>query len=303
LITVLLVLAPWLWSAAAAAADDAAALRVLADAARVTLAERIEPPVAQLPLLCTAERTETAPLREYFLRQQAEAIEALLASASTPAATQRMRRMLDKLRRDGYSREAVEHLVDVAPGGAAGLRLAASVGELPAALHQRLRPGGRCGSTYFGMLGRTFLPLCAVAAADYRRLAELKPGDPWHPLVQAWLAGVEGEPALQHALSVARSRSGAGPMRVQIFAQQQLAWLRVEQGRADEAVEAAQAALRMAEINLCAAPAATSRGRRSSRRCATPRKAEAPWPSCFRTPGRKAPPSRSCWRWLRSSGA
>lgn len=77
LTTVLLVLALWLWSAASAAADDAAALRVLADAARVTLAERIEPPVAQLPFLCTAGRTETAPLREYILRQQAEATEAL----------------------------------------------------------------------------------------------------------------------------------------------------------------------------------------------------------------------------------
>ena len=81
----LVVLAPWLWSVASAGADDAASLRALADAARTALTERVEPPVARVPFLCTVRRTETAPMREYILRQQAEAIEALLASASAPA--------------------------------------------------------------------------------------------------------------------------------------------------------------------------------------------------------------------------
>jgi hypothetical protein len=62
----LVVLAPWLWSVESAAADDAASLRSLADAARTTLAERIEPPVAHLPFLCIVRRTETAPMREYI---------------------------------------------------------------------------------------------------------------------------------------------------------------------------------------------------------------------------------------------
>ncbi|HKC43862.1 MAG TPA: hypothetical protein VKC64_08530, partial [Burkholderiales bacterium] len=179
------VLAPWLWSVSSAAADDAASLRALADAARTTLAESIEPPVARVPFLCTVRRTETAPMREYILRQQAEAIEALLASASAPAEAKRVRRLLDELRRKSYSREANARLADTTPGGATGLRLAASLGELPAALDERLRPGGRCGTTYVGVLGRTFLPLGALARADYQRLAELEPADLWHTLVLA----------------------------------------------------------------------------------------------------------------------
>ena len=64
-----------------------------------------------------------------------------------------------ELERNGYSRSADAYLADTAPGGAAGLRLAASLGELPAALDERLRPGGRCGNTYFGLVGRTLRPL------------------------------------------------------------------------------------------------------------------------------------------------
>ena len=246
----LLVLAPWLWSVASAAADDAPSLRALADAARTTLAERVEPPVARLPFLCTVRRTETAPMREYILRQQAEAIEALLASTSAPAEAKRVRRLLGELHRDGYARGADARLADTTPGGATGLRLAASLGELPAALHERLSPGGRCGSTYVGLVGRTFLPLGALARADYQLLTELEPADPWHALVLAWLAGIEGEPVLQRALAAAKSMPSAENTRVQILAWQQLAWLRLEQGRAGEAQEAAKVAMRMAEETL-----------------------------------------------------
>ncbi len=243
----LIILVSWLWSVASAAADDAASLRTLADAARTTLAERIEPPASRIPFLCTVGRTETAPIREYILRQQAAAIEALVASARGADEARRVRRMLGELERDGYSRSADAYLADSAPGGAAGLRLAASLGELPAALDERLRPGGRCGSTYFGLVGRTLRPLGALARADYERLGELEPKDPWHTLVLAWLAGVQGEAALQRTMAVARSIPDAENARVQIFAWQQLAWLRRDQGRVDEAQQAATQAMRMAE--------------------------------------------------------
>lgn len=243
----LVVLAPWLWSVQSAAADDAASLRALADAARTTLAERVEPPVARLPFLCTVRRTETAPMREYILRQQGEAIEALLASASVPGEAMRVRRLLGELQRGGYARVADARLADTIPGGATGLRLAASLGELPAALHERLLPGGRCGTTYLGLVGRTFLPLGALARADYQRLTELEPADPWHALVLAWLAGIEGEPALQRALVAAQSTPGPEGPRVQILAWQQLAWLHLQRGRAGEAQQAAREAMRTAE--------------------------------------------------------
>ena len=243
----LVMLVLWLRSVASAAADDAASLRTLADAARTTLAERIEPPASRIPFLCTVGRTETAPIREYILRQQAAAIEALVASARGPDEARRVRRMLGELERDGYSRSADAYLADTAPGGAAGLRLAASLGELPAALHERLRPGGRCGSTYFGLVGRTLRPLGALVRADYERLGELEPKDPWHTLVLAWLAGVQGEATLQRTMAVARSIPDAENARVQIFAWQQLAWLRRDQGRVDEAQQAATQAMRMAE--------------------------------------------------------
>jgi hypothetical protein len=244
----LMALVSWLWSVASPAADDdAASLRALADAARATLAQRIEPPPARLPFLCTVGRTETAPIREYILRQQAAAIEALVASARTPEEANRVRRMLGKLERDGYDRTADAYLADTAPAGAAGLRLAASLGELPASLQERLTGGGRCGSTYFGLVGRTFRPLGALARADYQRLAEFEPQDPWHPLVLAWLAAIEGEAALKRTLATAQSTPGAESARVQIFALQQLSWLRRDQGRAEEARQAATQAMRMAE--------------------------------------------------------
>jgi tetratricopeptide (TPR) repeat protein len=240
-------LVSWLWSVASVAADDAASLRTLADAARTTLAERIEPPAARIPFLCTVGRTETAPIREYILRQQAAAIDALVASASGPNEARRVRRMLGELERDGYSRSADAYLADTAPGGAAGLRLAASLGELPAALDERLRPGGRCGNTYTGLVGRTLQPLGALARADYERLAELEPKDPWHTLVLAWLGGVRGEPALRRTMAVAQSIPDAESPRVQIFAWQQMAWLYRDQGRAAEAEQAAAQAMRVAE--------------------------------------------------------
>ncbi len=240
-----------IWSlGSAAAADDAASLRVLAGAARKTLAERIEPPAARLPFLCIVGRSETAPIREYILRQQAEAIEALVASARTPEEANRVRRMLGKLERDGYDRTADALLADRAPGGAVGLRLAASVGELPAALQQRLTRDGRCGSTYFGLVGRTFQPLGALARGDYERLAKLEPQNPWHTLVLAWLTGSEGEAALQRTMAVTQSNPNAENARVQIFALQQMAWLHRDQGRFEEARQAATQAMRMAREML-----------------------------------------------------
>jgi hypothetical protein len=232
-----------------ATADDAASLRALADTARTGLAERVEPPVTRLSFLCIVRRTETAPMREYILFQQAEAIKALVASAAAPAEATLVRRLLDELQRDGYARGADARLAGSAPGGALGLRLATSLGELPAALSERLAPRG-CGSTYVGLLGRTFGPLGRLARADYQRLVEIEPEDPWHPLVLAWLAGTEGEAALRHALSRAQSAPGAEYARVQILALQQLAWLRRQQGRGREAEQAAREAMRAAENSL-----------------------------------------------------
>src|SRR5262245_21125203 len=64
-----------------AGTDDAATrLRALVEAARERMAERVEPPVSRMPFLCLAERSRSAPVREYVLSQQAEALEALLAT-------------------------------------------------------------------------------------------------------------------------------------------------------------------------------------------------------------------------------
>ncbi len=245
----LVVLALWLWSVNSAMADEAASLRTLANAARTALAERTELSASRLPFQCIVRWTETAPMREYLLQQQAEAIEELVASASAPAEARIVRRLLDRLRRNGYAHEADARLASTAPGGATGLRLAASLGELPAALNERLAPRD-CGSTYIGLMGRTSVPLGTLARSDYKRLVELEAEDPWHPLVLAWLAGVEGEPSLQRALSVAQKSSGDEAVRVQVFTLQQLAWLRRQQGRGSGAEQAARGAMRIAEMRL-----------------------------------------------------
>ena len=247
--TMAALLALGLWrlpAPAAASPPDAVALRTLADAARATLAARIEEPVAQLPFLCLARRSEGAPMREYVLRQQALAIESLLASATTTAAAERVGRMLGELQRDGFSRAATAWLSDTVPADATGLRLAAALGELPAALEVRMRPGCPAGR-YRGLLGRTYKPLGDLAITDARRLTELEPDDPWHWLVLAWLSGAQGEPALVRSLAAAQARATSDALRVQVFAWQQMAWLRLEQGRGDEARVAAMEAMRLAQ--------------------------------------------------------
>jgi hypothetical protein len=242
-------LVAWLWllpaPAAVAGNDTGASLRPLADDARSTLAERIEAPAARLPFLCTVRRSEGAPLREYVLRQQSQAIEALLAGATSRPEAERVGRLLGELQRDGFARGANARLADIAPGGAIGLRLAASLGELPAALHDRMQPG--CGaSPYRGLLGRTDQPLGQLARVDYERLTELEAADPWHWLVLAWLAGAQGEHALRRSLAAAQIAATPEALRVQVLAWQQMAWLRRQQGRGSDAQVAAEEAMRLA---------------------------------------------------------
>jgi hypothetical protein len=131
---------------AAASHDTAAALRLLADGARLALAELIEEPVRRLPLECIVLRSEGEPMREYVLRQQAQAIEALLASATAPAAGERVSLLLATLQRRRYASGTVRWLGDTTGSEATDLRLTASLGELPAALHERMHPPG-CGAS------------------------------------------------------------------------------------------------------------------------------------------------------------
>jgi tetratricopeptide (TPR) repeat protein len=242
LTVLVLLLAP---SGASAQTDKAAApLRALADAARTRMAERVEPPATRIPFLCLAERSRSAPLREYVLRQQAEAVQALLNTATTPAATTQVQRVLAELARKGTSDAAAAWLIEQGQPGAARVRHAAAFGELPAALDARMHPG--CGGSYRGLVGRTYKPLGELALTDYQRLAEQEPSDPWTWLALAWLAGKEGEHALQRSLGAARTLNAADAKRAVIFAQQELAWLRQQQGRGAEARAAATEAMQLA---------------------------------------------------------
>jgi hypothetical protein len=226
-------------------------LRELAETTRFSLARRIETHVTQLNPLCLPGRTEAAPIREYLLRQQGLAIEALLASATPSAESRRVRKLLKSLQLNDHNKEVDRRLVDSAPGGAEGLRLAASLGELPAALESRLASCVVVGK-WAELQGRTSRPLGELARTDYGLLVEMEPGDPWHPLVLAWLAGLDGEPMLERALAVANATPGEEAARVRIFALQQLAWLRRQQdpSRWPEAQQAAQEAMALANERL-----------------------------------------------------
>ena len=226
-------------------------LRELAETTRFSLARRIETPVAQLNPFCLPGRTETAPMREYLLRQQGLAIEALLASSTQSAESRRVRKLLANLQLNDYNYQVDRRLVDSAPGGAEGLRLAASLGELPAALESRLASCVVAGR-WSAVQGRTSQPLGELARTDYGLLVEMEPGDLWHPLVLAWLAGLDGDPMLERALAVAKATPGEEAARVRIFALQQLAWLRRQQGpsRWPEAQQAAQEAMALANERL-----------------------------------------------------
>jgi hypothetical protein len=232
-----------LWSFAQS--DEAASqLPALADAARMRMAERIEPPASRIAFLCLAERSRSAPMREYVLRQQTEAVQALLSTATTPAAIQQVQRVLAELSRDGASNGAAAWLLDQPPSESAHIRQAAAFGELPAALDARMQPG--CGGSYRGLLGRTYRPLGALALTDYQRVAEQEPSDPWVWLALAWLGDAEAERALQHSLAAALALSTADARRARIFALQELALLHQVQGRSADAQAAGMEAMQLA---------------------------------------------------------
>jgi hypothetical protein len=234
--------------AAAAANED---LRKLADAARGSMAARIEPPIARLPFNCILRRTPAAPMREYILAQQAEAVDALVAAAEAPGEGKRIRRLLNELRREGYSRDADIYLAQTNPAGARGLRLAASLGELPAALEPVLVPFKQCsGKATFGVLGRTFQPLGTLARGDFQRLVTLEPAEPWHALALGWLSLSKGEPALQQAIEAARARPDENSAQVVIWALHQLAWIRLSENRLDDMQRSATEAMQLSEAAL-----------------------------------------------------
>jgi len=208
------------------------------------MAERIEPPPARIEFLCLAERSRGAPLREYVLRQQADAVQALLNTATTPATVLQVQRVLAELARDGTSNAAAAWLLEQAPAGPARIRQAAAFGELPAALDARMQPG--CGGSYRGLLGRTHQPLGELALSDYQHAAEQESADPWIWLALAWLGDADPEHALQMSLATAATLSPADARRIQIFALQELALLRHVQGRSADAQAVAKAALQLA---------------------------------------------------------
>jgi tetratricopeptide (TPR) repeat protein len=232
-------------STSVAAEDAAERLRSLVPAARESMAERIEPPASRLPFPCLAERSWSAPLREYVLGQQAEALDALLATATTPDATREVERLLGELAREGISRAAGAWLSERADSGPARIRQAAAFGELPAALNARMHAGCDVVS-YLGLLGRSYRPLGELALGDYRQAAEQEVSNPWTWLALAWLAGREGELPLKRSLAASSTIPTSDARRARLFAQQQLAWLRLHQGRPDDARAEALKAMELA---------------------------------------------------------
>lgn len=234
------------WPGAGAAADPATeSLRALAAEARTTVAQRIEPPIARLPFLCTVRRTQGSPIREAVLREQARAIDAIAGVAPASPDGRRARRMLQALQRFGTSSDAEAWLRERFPG-AGGLRLAASLGELPAALNERIHPDCPGVATHAGSIGRTGLPLGRLARSDYESIVREDPADPWNALVLAWVSGLQGEAALRRALAAAQASRAPDADRVALFAWQQWAWLHQQRGRPAEAQAAAREAVRLA---------------------------------------------------------
>lgn len=231
--------------AAANRGTENESLRSLAAKARATLVQRVEPPIAQLPFLCIKGRTQGRPMREVLLQQQARAIDALVASAETPAVVEHVRRLLQDLQRSGSSSKAESWLRETIPG-TTGLLLAASLGELPAALHERVHPGCPGIATYSGLHGRTGLPLGGLAHSDYEQISSGEPRNPWHPLILAWVSGSSGQEAIRQSLKLSQHSSFPDAQRVNLYAWQQLAWVQGQQGHKGDAQAAAMEAIRLA---------------------------------------------------------
>ena len=140
----------------------------------------------------------SAPVREYVLSQQAEALEALLVTANAGATP------VQRLRRAGWDGGLERGGVGVtgragasqsgAHPSSGGFRRVARRAERPHAPWLRHRHLPRPGGPHVQTAGRTG----AQRLPASRRAGSL---EPWTWLALAWLAGRDGEPALRRSLA------------------------------------------------------------------------------------------------------
>jgi hypothetical protein len=224
------------------AAPQGAALRASADRVIAAFAELVDPPVAEIAFDKIAEHEAGAPLRAHVRRRHALAVEALLDLAATPGGAERVAKVLRQLDVRGRSVEAEAWLVERAAGDIGSLRHLVALGELPAALAMRLSPGDG-GRRFGGHIGRDNRSLGSLAETDLRRIVAAEPADAEAWLELAWVAEARlpdrGEAETRRALATARS---AGQPALEVLALQQLARLQQLQGRAADALAAADAA-------------------------------------------------------------
>ena len=216
-------------------------LQPLVEQAYAGFHELIEPHIQNTPFLCTVEIDFGTPMREYVLQQYRVALDTLQAKADTPDNARRLRQVLGGMKDGTFTADAEAWLLEGGASDARGIRSAAALGELPAALDARMHFG--CGKKIYGILGRSGKPLGALAESEYRRVAQLDAADPWNWLVLSWLAEERGEADIRHSLAAAKAKSDG---RVELFAYQQLARLRQRQGRIAEADTALSTAAALA---------------------------------------------------------
>jgi len=202
-------------------------LQEAADQVRRDFAELVEPPIEQRGFATITAMESGAPMRAYVLRAHGQAIDALLALATTPERSARVAKMLRRIGIEGSSMDADEWFAELGRSDAASARHAVAIRSLSRALRELMSPPDR-GIRF----GQSFSPELAAVEAAYRQSAGLEPADPWTWLTLAWLTGLRGEPDVERALGAARK---AGNVLVQLLAQQQLARIRQAQGRGSEA--------------------------------------------------------------------
>ncbi len=218
-------------------------LRDLAERAKAAFRRRIEPPPALIVMFDVAEREKGDVQRRYVLRNEEEAIDALLAEGADP---ERERSVKDALRQlltvdKSAKADAIFDQISARESAcgaqghlaaAAAWRHSVALAELPAALGARINPGR---DVTFKGSGRTMQPLGVLALPAFQRAVELAPGDAWAWLAVAWLSPpAQASVAIKHA---AQAANAANDLRASIAVSEASAELMRREGRLAEAVK------------------------------------------------------------------
>lgn len=230
-------------------------IRALAAAAKLVFRERMEPSITKLTLIDIGWRDKSTVLRNYVRRSFDDAIDALMAEATTPDRALAIQNALREFVETGHTSAAeaifTEMLKRKTAEGKTATREAAAVArhsvalvELPSALAKIIKPPFE---------PFPFPPLGEKALPAYKHAAELDPDDAWTWIILTVIGG-QDVPFDFAIMNAERAASAAGDWHAVVTSKQLFGLNRELQGQVAEADHALSEALALARQRSVANP-------------------------------------------------